>query len=201
MMTLDFGERHFPTEHDTMPTRRFCPFCGKANRKMPDARHRRCPACGLHDWRNPAPAVGCAILRPFPDGLRVLLSRRAGPPKEGQWDLVGGFVDAGETPEQAVRREVGEETGCRLEACEPGGAAAGEYDREPTLNFLFTGSIKGEPKASDDSAELRWWPLGAVPPIAWPHEAEFVRRLALTRGSRSATPRASRSSPPRRRGS
>jgi ADP-ribose pyrophosphatase YjhB (NUDIX family) len=124
--------------------------------------------------------VGCAILRPSPggEGLEVLLSRRAHPPKKGQWDLVGGFVDAGETPEEAMRREAAEETGCRLLDVEAHGAAAGEYDHEPTLNFLFTGRITGEPKAGDDSAELRWWPLSRVPPLAWPHEAEFVRRLA-----------------------
>ena len=164
-----------------MPARRFCPFCGKPNRKLVGARHRRCPACGLHDWRNPGPAVGCAILRPAPEGkgLEVLLSLRARPPKKGQWDLVGGFVDPGETPEEAVRREVEQETGCRLAALRAHHAAAGEYDHEPTLNFLFSARLpKGaEPRASDDSAELRWWPLGRVPPIAWPHEAEFVRSL------------------------
>ena len=157
-----------------MPTRRFCPFCGQPNRKVAGARHRKCPACGLHDWRNPGPAVGCALLR---DG-HVLLSRRARAPKKGQWDLVGGFVDPGETPEQAIRREVEEETGRRPRALRMHGAAAGEYDREPTLNFLFTGRIDGEPRAGDDSAELRWWPLDQVPAIAWPHEAQFVQRLA-----------------------
>ena len=167
-----------------MPARRFCPFCGKPNRKLRDATHRRCPACGLHDWRNPAPAVGCAILRRSlaagrsePE-LEVLLSRRAAPPKKGQWDLVGGFIDARETPEQAVRREVEEETGCRLVDVRPHDAATGEYDGEATLNFLFTGRIQGEPEASDDSAELRWWPLDKVPAIAWAHEAAFVDGLA-----------------------
>lgn len=163
-----------------MPVRRFCPFCGEPNRKVAGGRHRKCPACGLHDWRNPAPAVGCAILRDAPGGggREILLSRRARPPKKGQWDLVGGFVDAGETPEDAARREVEEETGCRLVACKAAGVSTGEYDHEPTLNFLFSGAIAGEPRASDDSAELRWWPLAGVPPIAWPHEADFVAALA-----------------------
>jgi 8-oxo-dGTP diphosphatase len=161
-----------------MPARRFCPFCGQPNRKVVAGRHRKCPACGLHDWRNPAPAVGCAILRPGKAGPEILLSRRAGPPKKGQWDLVGGFLDAGETPEEAVRREVEEETGCRLLDVVPHGTATGEYDREPTLNFLFTGKVRGEPRAHDDSAELRWWPMAAMPAIAWGHEAAFVRSLA-----------------------
>lgn len=146
---------------------------------MKSARHRKCPACELHDWRNPAPAVGCAILRASHRGRggEILLSRRAGPPKKGQWDLVGGFIEAGETPEEAVRREVLEETGCRLSHVEVQGTAAGVYDGEPTLNFLFTGSLTRDPRASDDSAELRWWPLGGVPPIAWTHEARLVRQL------------------------
>ncbi len=161
-----------------MQARRFCPFCSKPNRKVGGAGHRKCPSCGLHDWRNPAPAVGCAILR---DG-NVLLSRRAGPPKKGQWDLVGGFIEAGETPDEAVRREVLEETGCVLAAADARGTAVGEYDGEPTLNMLFTGRIEGDPVASDDSAELRWWPLGQVPPIAWPHEAALVKDLARSAG-------------------
>lgn len=165
-----------------MPVRRFCPFCGGRNRKLRDAAHRRCPACGLHDWRNPAPAVGCAILRASPSGRgqEILLSRRAAPPKQGQWDLVGGFIEAGETPDDAVRREVEEETGRKLLDVSMHHCAPGEYDGEATLNFLFTGRIEGEPSASDDSAELRWWPIGKVPPIAWSHEASFVRRLSRT---------------------
>ena len=160
-----------------MPSRRFCPFCGAPNRKVAGTRHRKCPACGRHDWRNPGPAVGCAILR----GGDILLSRRAHAPKKGQWDLVGGFIEAGETPEEAVRREAREETGCALRSVRPGGVAAGEYAGEPTLNFLFTGRIEGTPVASDDSAELKWWPLAKVPRVAWPHEAAFVRGLARRR--------------------
>ena len=156
-----------------VPARRHCPFCGKPNRRMAGQHHRRCAACGETDWVNPAPAVGVAILR----GNMILLSRRALPPKAGQWDLVGGFLEAGETPDRAAVREVLEETGCRLVEARVEGIAPGEYAGQPTLNFLAVGQIQGEPKPNDDSAELRWWPLDRVPPIAWPHEADFVRRL------------------------
>lgn len=156
-----------------MATRRHCPFCGQPNRKLAGQPHRRCPACGETDWINPAPAIGIAILR----SDQVLLSKRARPPKQGEWDLVGGFVDAGETPDQAAVREVFEETGCRLVEARVEGVAAGDYGGRPTLNFLAVGHIDGEPRAADDSLELRWWPLDRVPAIAWPHEADFVQRL------------------------
>lgn len=156
-----------------MTQRRFCPSCGKPTRKLPGLHHRRCPSCGATDWVNPAPAIGIAVLR---DG-QLLLSRRAHAPKQGEWDLVGGFLEADETPEQGARREVLEETGCRLQATEVHDVAPGEYGGRPTLNFLATGRITGQPKAADDSLELRWWPLDGLPPLAWPHEAAFVRRL------------------------
>lgn len=157
--------------------RKFCPFCGKPNRPMPGTKHRTCPECRENDYLNPAPAVSLAAIR---DG-KVLLSLRAGPPKKGEWDLVGGFVDAGETVEEALRREVLEETGCRLEDVRFEATASGDYAGQPTLNFMATATLVGEPKASDDSAELKWWPLDAVPPIAWEHEAEFVASLAKRR--------------------
>lgn len=156
-----------------MQPKRFCPFCGQANHAVDGQLHRHCPRCGETDYLNPAPAVGVAALR---DG-KVLLSLRAREPKKGQWDLVGGFVDAGESVEQAAHREVREETGCTLRDLRLHGTAPGDYAGQPTVNFLHTATLVGEPVASDDSAELRWWPLDKVPPIAWTHEAEFVRSL------------------------
>ncbi|MEK6975576.1 MAG: NUDIX domain-containing protein [Candidatus Thermoplasmatota archaeon] len=156
-----------------MTRRRFCPLCGKANRKVRGTPHRRCPHCGAMDWVNPAPAIGIALVR----SGQVLLSRRARAPKRGQWDLVGGFLEAGETPEEGARREVLEETGCKLSHVRFESVLPGDYAGRPTLNFLATGRITGEPKAADDSMELRWWPLDGVPRLAWPHEASFVKRL------------------------
>jgi ADP-ribose pyrophosphatase YjhB (NUDIX family) len=156
-----------------MTDRRHCPFCGKGNRRLPGALHRRCPACGETDWVNPAPAVGVAILR----NNLVLLSKRARAPKQGQWDLVGGFLEPEETPFEAAHREVLEETGCRLAEVRVEQVQPGVYDGQPTLNFLAVGRIEGEPRANDDSLELAWFPLDRVPRIAWPHEAAFVARL------------------------
>jgi mutator protein MutT len=64
----------------------------------------------------PIAGVGAVIIRDEPDGQkRVLLIRRAQEPLKGEWSLPGGAVELGETLEQAVCREVLEETGLVVE--------------------------------------------------------------------------------------
>ena len=151
----------------------YCSHCGTPSQAGADG-HRRCPR-GHVDYVNPAPAVGVAIVR----AGRVLLCRRARPPKQDMWDLVGGFVDAGETVPEAVRREAREETGLDVTGLRRLHQATGEYaPGQPTLNFLYTAHAEGEARASDDVAELRWFALDDLPELAWPHEAEALRRLA-----------------------
>ena len=92
-----------------MPQRaRFCMACGAplaAVREEGQVR-RRCRRCGWTFYDNPVPAVLGIAER----GQRVLLARRAAPPHRGTWDLPGGFLEAGETPERALVRELREES-------------------------------------------------------------------------------------------
>ncbi len=154
-----------------------CRRCGTATTQDPRGDgHPGCPQCGLPDWINPAPAVGVVIRRRD----QVLLARRAGPPKEGEWDMIGGFVEPGETIPEAARREAKEETGLELGPIKRLHQAPGEYrPGTPTLNFIYVAEARTDmvPVASDDVAELRWWPLDALPPIAWPHEADALEKL------------------------
>jgi mutator protein MutT len=133
-----------------------------------------CPDCGHIDHHNPAPAVGAAIIR----GDEILLSKRAAAPKKGQWDLVGGFVEAGESGLEALHREVAEETGMRVLQAELVDVLAGDYDGRPTLNLMYIAKAQGEPTAQDDSEELRWFPLHGLPDdLAWTHEAQVLDRM------------------------
>jgi 8-oxo-dGTP diphosphatase len=108
----------------------------------------------------------------------ILLAKRARAPKIGEWDLIGGFVEPGETVPEAARREAREEIGLEIAGLKRLHQAPGEYvPGKPTLNFMYVASVEGEPTPSDDVAEVRWFALDALPELAWTHETEAVARL------------------------
>ncbi|MCP4455638.1 MAG: NUDIX domain-containing protein, partial [Planctomycetes bacterium] len=83
----------------------FCPACGTPGLAH-DVKKAQCPACHLELYFNPGTAVCVLILNPENE---LLVAIRAHEPAQGMWDLPGGFVDSGETAEQAIRREIQEE--------------------------------------------------------------------------------------------
>lgn len=100
-------------------------------------------------------AVGAVLLRK--DGA-VLLVRRARPPAMGTWTLPGGKVEAGETPEQAVVREVREETGLSVTvvALVETVDLAREGFSYRILDYLCALGERAEPRARDDIDDVRW---------------------------------------------
>ncbi len=85
----------------------FCPRCGTRT-EVHDAGHlRRCPGCGASHFPRTDPAV---IMLVTDDDDRALLGHQASWP-EGRWSTLAGFVEPGESLEDAVRREVAEESG------------------------------------------------------------------------------------------
>lgn len=110
------------------------------------------------------PCVG-AIVRD--ERGRLLLIRRARPPAAGSWSLPGGRVETGEVPEQAVVREVAEETGLtvtvetltgRVRRDGPGGVVYDIVDY--TCHTCH--AAPGLPRAGDDAVEVGWFPPGAL---------------------------------------
>lgn len=103
-----------------MSAPRFCSQCGTSGltRCVPNGdTHERltCTDCGHIHYLNPKIIAGCIIEQHG----RYLLCQRAIPPRAGTWTLPAGFMENGETTEQAALREVWEETGVRAEIVSP----------------------------------------------------------------------------------
>jgi len=111
---------------------------------------------------------------------RLVLIRRKNPPPG--WALPGGFVDAGETVEQAAVRETLEETSLRVELVRQFHVYS-DPARDPrghTVSVVFIGCAQGEPRAADDAAEARTFPVDALPQeLAFDHGrilADYLNR-------------------------
>jgi ADP-ribose pyrophosphatase YjhB (NUDIX family) len=129
----------------------------------------RCRSCGLTVYANPAPTASALILD---DQGRVLLARRAADPGAGLWDLLGGFIEEGEEPLAALRREIEEETALQIEPGEFLGGYPDRYGDEGiyTLNLYWSARISGgELELDRELAEVAWFG-----PEELPDSSEFA---------------------------
>ena len=134
---------------------RFCPHCASPLALITqaedggDKERLRCPACGWTHWNNPTPVLAAIVEI---DG-KVLLARNAAwPPK--MFALITGFMEAGESPEQGIAREVKEETNLDVLSCQIVGAyeSNADHGRISITAPLAKGLIG---KSIGDSAEVR----------------------------------------------
>jgi ADP-ribose pyrophosphatase YjhB (NUDIX family) len=142
----------------------FCPRC--AARLEGDTARLSCPGCGAVYYAESAPAVSALVTDAQGN---VLLARRAVDPDAGLWDVPGGFLEEGEHPLDALRRELLEETGV---SAEPGafvGAFVDTYGDGPqasaVLNLAWEARLgHGALTPADDVSELRWFAPAVLPP-------------------------------------
>jgi len=127
-----------------------------------------CPHCGqmVTPYRNPFPTVDIIIRI----GNQVVLIERKNAPLG--WALPGGFVDYGESLEQAAVREAAEETGLELAELRQFRAYSAP-DRDPrqhNISFVFTAEGRGQLRAGDDASGAALFPLDDLPsPLCFDH--------------------------------
>lgn len=144
-----------------------CPHCVGA-----DEQPIVCDRCGWRWYANPRPAAAVLLERTDEDGTSLLLLRRAVEPGLGDWDLPAGYLDPGESFEQAARREAREESGIDVELIE----LAGVY-HSPPANAV-TAVFRARPADSSaevaldfESSEHAWVPMADV--------GDWVPRIAF----------------------
>ena len=102
----------------------FCPKCGSHEFHRSGERSLKCAQCRFHLFINSAAAVAALVTN---DEGKLLLTTRAVEPDSGKLDLPGGFIDPGETAENAVKRELEEELSMKVKSLEYIGSAPNEY--------------------------------------------------------------------------
>ena len=148
----------------------FCGRCGAATEPTGAELARACPGCGAVYYPRITPAVIMAVHR----GDRLLLARRPGP--NVRWySVLAGFVEAGETLEQAVVREVREEVGIEIGDVRYFGSQPWPFPSQLMVGFTAE-HVAGE--LAVDEAELAdagWYAAGELPPV--PGGFTIARRL------------------------
>jgi 8-oxo-dGTP diphosphatase len=149
---------------------RFCPRCAQpATVTYP--RSITCPHCGYGAYYNPKP-VAAAI--PVTQADEIILLRRAFDPGKGLWTFPGGFVDLGETVEDAAHRETQEELGIAIELQ----ALVGVYSRaeERTVLIVYSARTEEQPRRTEEASEVEVFDRAGLP---WDELAFWSTRDAL----------------------
>ena len=133
---------------------RFCPICASPlalRSELEDAgltERLRCPACDFTHWNNPTPVLAAIVEL---DG-HVLLARNAAW-QHRMMGLITGFMEAGETPEQGIAREISEETGLSVSALSLVGVH--DFQRMNQVIITYHAVAHGEVRLSPELAEYR----------------------------------------------
>ncbi len=137
-------------------------------------RAKRCPRCGLTSYPRLSPAVIVLIRREAAEGPEILLVRGQGFP-ERFYGLVAGFVEPGESLDEAVRRETVEEVGLTLTDIRYFGSQPWPFPH--SLMIGFTAAWAGGEIRIDESelADARWCDPDDLPNL--PSKLSIARRL------------------------
>ncbi|MBI4745127.1 MAG: NUDIX hydrolase [Deltaproteobacteria bacterium] len=138
----------------------------------------RCPSCGtaIEKYKNPVPTVDIIIEI---EGKGIVLIKRKNPPLG--WAIPGGFIDYGESIEEAALREAREEVSLEVELIEQLHTYSdpARDKRHHTITTVYIAKAFGEPKAADDALEVGIFRETNLPePLVFDH-AEILKDYFL----------------------
>ena len=151
ILALAKGLVHWHISHQ------FCGQCGHTNRSVEAGHARRCSDCRNMTFPRTDPAVIMLVEKMFADGIpRCLLGRQASW-AEGMYSTLAGFVDPGETLEQAVIREVVEETAVHVENPQYIASQPWPFPASVMLGFTAVATSEKIDISQDDLEDARWF--------------------------------------------
>ena len=143
----------------------FCPQCAAPlalitqSEDGGDKERLRCTACDFTHWNNPTPVLAALIEY---EG-RILLARNAAW-SGNMYALITGFMEAGESPQDGIRREIAEETSLQTDALDLIGVY--DFQRMNQVIIAYHAVCRGEVKLSPELVDYRLYAPGDV--VCWP---------------------------------
>ena len=137
-----------------------------------------------YTYKYPRPAVTADVVAiTKEEEPKVLLIQRGYDPYKGRWAFPGGFMEMDETTEQCAIRELEEETGLTLTNITQVGAYS-KVDRDPrgrtiTIAYLAVVDTPLAVVAQDDAAKAEWFPINALPSLAFDHDEIMADAIGL----------------------
>jgi ADP-ribose pyrophosphatase YjhB (NUDIX family) len=159
-----------PELNPALAQARYCPRCAQPA-EIAYPRSLSCPHCGYGAYYNPKPVAAAIPTTPQDE---IILLRRAFEPGKDLWTFPGGFVDLGESVEEAARREVKEE----LEIDVTLGPVLNVYSRpeDRVVLIVYTATTTGTPRTTMEATEVHAFASHALP---WDELAFWSTERAL----------------------
>lgn len=151
-------------------THQFCGRCGTATEELSGERAKICPKCGFISYPRICPAVITAVRK----GDQLLLAH-AKHFKEGMYSLIAGFVEAGETLEEAVQREIMEEVGIRVKNIQYLGSQPWPFPNSMMLGFTAEYASGDITVDGVEITDANWYDIASLPGL--PSEMSIARKI------------------------
>lgn len=157
----------------------FCPFCGKKLSTIKEEYNQKRKSCGHCNWTY-YPYVAAAVAAVIVRGEKALMVQRAKEPYRDTWMFPAGFIEHGEHPLEALKREVKEETNLSIKKAHLIDVFQSRDDPRSLGHFVFfyrAAVSKGRLKTDEENKGIAWVDIKNPPKIGWRTHKHIMRLL------------------------